>query len=172
MAVIRDIALASAAAVMLSFPLLGLAADARADGLLNTKRISSALAGEAVASAVQACAEKKYTVSAVLVDADGVQQAALRGDGTGPDNMFIANDKAYTALSFQTDTAEMVGRPNNAPPPSVLAKIPHLVLAAGGVVIKVGDQVIGALGVSGAPGGDNDALCAKTGLDKVRDRLK
>ena len=50
--------------------------------------------------------------------------------------------------------------------------MPHLVLASGGVVIKVGDEVIGAIGVSGAPGGDNDAACAKAGLDKIKDRMK
>jgi uncharacterized protein GlcG (DUF336 family) len=147
-------------------------AGAEAQGLVSGKRISSALAGEAVAAAVQACAEKKYTVSAVLVDYSGVQQAALRGDGTGPENGAIANDKAYTAVSFQTDTAELVARARNQPAPSAFAKIPHLVLAAGGIVIKVGDEIVGALGVSGAPGGDNDALCAKAGLDKIRDRLK
>jgi len=93
-------------------------AAAGAEGLLNTKRISALLAGEAVAAAVQVCAEKKYTVSAVLVDNDGVQQAALRGDGTGPENIFIANDKAYTSVSFQSDTAEIVARSQNAPAPS------------------------------------------------------
>jgi uncharacterized protein GlcG (DUF336 family) len=53
-----------------------------------------------------------------------------------------------------------------------LFKLPHLLLLGGGIVIKVGDEVVGALAVSGAPGGDNDALCAKAGLDKIRDRLK
>jgi uncharacterized protein GlcG (DUF336 family) len=65
-----------------------------------------------------------------------------------------------------------VPRPRTPAPPSAFAKIPHLVLAAGGVVIKSGEEVIGALAVSGAPGGDNDALCAKAGVDKIRDRLK
>jgi len=88
-------------------------APAQAQGLVSGKRISAALAGEAVAAAVQACAEKKYTVSAVMVDFSGVQQAALRGDGTGPENLAIANDKAYTAVSFQADTAELVARAYN-----------------------------------------------------------
>ena len=168
MITIRNACLAAAAGT-----LWVAAAQAQAEeGLLSTKRISASLAGEAVAAAVQACAEKKYTVSAVLVDADGVQQAALRGDGTGPENLMIANDKAFTAVSFQSDTAEIVARSRNAPAPSAFAKIPHLVLAAGGVVIKLGDQVIGAIAVSGAPGGENDGLCAKAGLDKIRDRLK
>jgi uncharacterized protein GlcG (DUF336 family) len=153
----------------------GLAAamtQAQAQGLVSSKRVSAALASEAVWTAVQACAEKKYTVSAVLLDYSGVQQAALRGDGTGPENAAIANDKAYTAVTFEADTADIVARAKNGPAPSAFTKIPHLVLAAGGIVIKVGDEVVGALGVSGAPGGDNDALCAKAGLDKIRDRLK
>ena len=55
---------------------------------------------------------------------------------------------------------------------SAFAKAPHLLLNAGGVVIKAGDEVIGAIGVSGAPGGDNDAICAKTALEQVKDRMK
>jgi uncharacterized protein GlcG (DUF336 family) len=145
---------------------------ARAEGLVSAKRLSASLAAELVLTAVTACAQKNYHVGAVVLDHSGVQQAALRGDGTGPENLAIANDKAYTAVSFQADTAELVARARNAPAPSAFAKIPHLVLAAGGVVIKTGEEVIGALAVSGAPGGDNDALCAKAGVDKIRDRLK
>jgi uncharacterized protein GlcG (DUF336 family) len=145
---------------------------AHAQGLVNAKRVSAELAAEAVAAAVQGCAEKKFSVSATLLDFDGVQQASLRGDGTGPENLAIANDKAYTAVTFQTDTAEIVARSRTGPVSSSFTKVPHLVLASGAIVIKVGDEVIGALGVSGAPGGDNDALCAKAGLDKIRDRLK
>jgi uncharacterized protein GlcG (DUF336 family) len=145
---------------------------AQAQGLLNTKRISAALAGEAVATAVKVCTERKFTVSAILLDSNGMEQAALRGDGTGPENMAIAHDKAYTAVSFRTDTDEMVKRAGNQDPPSAIAKIPHLLMASGGVVIKVGNEVIGALAVSGAAGGDNDHKCALAGLDKIRDRLK
>jgi uncharacterized protein GlcG (DUF336 family) len=140
--------------------------------LVSSKRVSAALASEAVWAAVQACADKKYTVSAILLDYSGVQQAALRGDGTGPENAAIANDKAYTAVTFEMDTADIVARAKTGPVSSAFAKVPHLVLAAGGIVIKVGEEVVGALGVSGAPGADNDALCAKAGLDKIRDRLK
>jgi uncharacterized protein GlcG (DUF336 family) len=147
-------------------------AAADAQGLVNARRVSAPLAAEAVAAAVQACAEKKFTVSATLLDLDGVPQASLRGDGTGPENLAIANDKAYTAVTFESDTADIVARSRGGAVSSAFTKLPHLVLASGAVVIKVGDEVIGALGVSGAPGGDNDALCAKAGVDKIRDRLK
>jgi uncharacterized protein GlcG (DUF336 family) len=166
---IRNLFCCSAASLMLAALAMQ---PLQAQGLMNQKRISAALAGEAVAAAVAACTEKKFTVSAVLVDASGMQQAALRGDGTGPENMAIANDKAYTAVSFQTDTAELIARARNQPPPSAVTKIPHLLMASGGVVIKVGQEVVGALAVSGAAGGDNDHQCAKAGVEKIRDRLK
>jgi uncharacterized protein GlcG (DUF336 family) len=164
---IRTAMLQSAAAIMLA----ALAQPAVSEGLLNTKRLPAPLAAEAVAAAVQACAEKNYHVSAVLLDYSGVQQAALRGDNSGSQNMLTANDKAFTATTFGTDTDDIVKRSQSGTVSSSFAKIPHLVLAGGGVVIKVGNEVIGAIGVSGAPGG-SDAPCAKAGLDKIRDRMK
>jgi uncharacterized protein GlcG (DUF336 family) len=152
--------------------LVGLVHPVAAEGLLSTKRLSAALAAEAVAAAVQACAQKNYYVSAVLLDYSGVRQAALRGDNAASQNMATANDKAFTAATFETDTAELVKRSQSGSVSTSFAKVPHLVLAQGGVVIKVGNEVIGAIGVSGAPGGDNDALCAQAGLDKIKDRMK
>ena len=145
---------------------------ARAEGLVSAKRLSASLAAELVLAAVTACAQKDYHVGAVVLDTGGVQQAALRGDGAAGQNVLNAIDKAYTAVSFGTDTAELVERAKTGPVSSAFAKVPHLLLNAGGVVIKVGDEVIGAIGVSGAPGGDNDVVCAKAALEKVKDRMK
>ena len=155
---------------------LALAASApaavRAEGLVSTKRLSASLAAELVLGAVTACAQKDYHVGAVVLDTSGVQQAALRGDGAQPQNVLNAIDKAYTAASFGMDTAELVERAKSGAVSSAFAKVPHLLLNAGGVVIKVGDEVIGAIGVSGAPGGDNDVVCAKAALEKIKDRMK
>lgn len=167
MTIIRTAVLQSSAAVLLA----ALAQPAAAEGLLTTKRLSASLAAEAVAAAVQACAQKNYYVSAVLLDYSGVRQAALRGDNSGAQNMLTANDKAFTATTFGTDTDDIVKRSQSGSVSTSFAKVPHLVLAGGGVVIKVGNEVIGAIGVSGAPGG-SDAPCAKAGLDKIRDRMK
>jgi len=145
---------------------------AGAEGLVSAKRLSASLAAELAMAAVTACAQKSYHVGVVVLDYSGVQQVALRGDGAAPQNVLNANDKAYTAASFGADTAELVERSKNGPVSSAFAKVPHLLLNAGGVVIKIGDEVIGAIGVSGAPGGDNDAICAKTALDKIKDRVK
>jgi uncharacterized protein GlcG (DUF336 family) len=145
---------------------------AQAEGLVSTKRLSASLAAELVLAAVTACAQKDYHVGAVVLDYSGVQQAALRGDGAAGQNVLNAIDKAYTAASFGMDTAELVERSKTGPVSSAFAKVPHLLLNAGGVVIKVGGEVIGAIGVSGAPSGDNDVVCAKAALEKIKDRMK
>src|ERR1700681_455004 len=145
---------------------------ARAEGVVSAKRLSASLAAELVMAAVTACAQKNYRVGAVVLDTSGVQQAALRGDGAAAQNVLNAIDKAYTAVSFGTDTAELVERSRTGTVSSAFAKVPHLLLNAGGVVIKAGDEVIGAIGVSGAPGGDNDVLCAKAGLETIKDRMR
>jgi uncharacterized protein GlcG (DUF336 family) len=147
-------------------------AAALGEGLVSTKRLSASLAAELVMATVQACEQKNYHVGVVVLDYSGVQQAALRGDGAAAQNVLNAFDKAYTAATFGMDTAEIVERSKNGPVSSSFAKVPHLLLNAGGVVIKVGDEVIGAIGVSGAPGGDNDVVCAKAALEKIKDRMK
>jgi uncharacterized protein GlcG (DUF336 family) len=146
---------------------------AHAQGLLTTHRIPAALAMEAVTEAVASCAKQGYAETAVLVDADGVRQAVLRGDATGSHTLDSAYDKAYTAASFKADTTALTERARTAPGFSALfAQIPHLILIGGGIVIKLGDEVVGAIGAAGAPGGDLDDGCARAGAQKIRDRLK
>lgn len=162
----------SLAALTLAISLLAVPASA-ADGLLATHRIPAALANEAVGAAVAACAAQGYAETAVLVDADGVDQAVLRGDGAGAHTLDSAHDKAFTSASFKNDTLSMATRAASQPVPSSLfTKLPHLLLVGGGVVIKVGDEVVGAVGAAGAPGGNLDDACAKAGLAKIADRLK
>jgi uncharacterized protein GlcG (DUF336 family) len=149
-----------------------LVSQAHAQGLLQTKRISADLANQAVAAAVAKCASQGYVETAVLVDADGVQQAALRGDRAGAHTLDSAFSKAYTAASFKTDTTALVERSKTVPVLVNLFKLPNLLLLGGGIVIKVGDEVVGAIGASRAPGGDLDDACAHAGLDRIKDQLK
>ena len=160
------------AALALAISALVLPASA-ADGLLNTHRVLAALANEAVGAAVAACAAQGYAETAVLVDADGVDQAVLRGDGAGAHTLDSAHDKAFTSASFKSDTLALATRLTSQPIPLALfTKLPHLLLVGGGVVIKVGDEVVGAIGAAGAPGANLDDGCAKAGLAKIADRLK
>jgi uncharacterized protein GlcG (DUF336 family) len=140
--------------------------------MLATHRIPAALALEAVAEAVAACARDGYAETAVVVDVDGVRQAVLRGDRAGAHTLDSAFEKAYTAASFKTDTSALVERAKTAPIAPLFAKLPRTLLLGGGLVIKVDDEIVGAIGAGGAPGADLDDACARAGLDKIRDRLK
>ena len=149
-----------------------LVSQAHAQGLLQTHQISADLANQAVAAVVAKCASQGYAVTGALVDADGVQQAVLRGDRASASTLNSAFAKAYTAVTFKTDTTAVVERSKTAPLLANLFKLPNLLLLSGGIVMKVGDEVVGAIGAAGAPGGDLDDACARAGLDKIKDQLK
>jgi uncharacterized protein GlcG (DUF336 family) len=149
-----------------------LVVQAQAQGLFTTHCITAELANQAVAAAVAKCVSQGYAETAVLVDVDGVQQAVLRGDRAGAHTLDSAFYKAFTAASFKTDTTALVERSQSTPVLANLFKLPHLLLLGGGVVIKVGDEVVGAIGAAGAPGADLDSACAQAGLDKIKDQLK
>jgi len=154
-----------AVAAMASFATSAFAAD-----LITTHRISAALANEAVGAAVASCAKQGYSETVVLLDSDGVRQAELRGDGAGIHTLDSANDKAYTSLTFKTDTGALLDRAQQIG--TLTSRLPHLLLFQGGVVIKIDNEVVGAIGASGAPGGPLDEACARAGLDAIRGRLK
>jgi uncharacterized protein GlcG (DUF336 family) len=137
---------------------------------LQTHRIPASLALEAVNEGVAACAKQGYRETVTLLDADGATIATLRGDGAGIHTLDSAHDKAYTSVSFKSDTIPLAELAKNEI--AGLAKLPHLLFFGGGVVIKLGDEVIGAIGASGAPGAMLDDNCARAGLEKIRDRLK
>jgi uncharacterized protein GlcG (DUF336 family) len=136
---------------------------------LQTHRIPAVLAAEAASEAVAACAKQGYRETAVVIDADGATIAALRGDGAGVHTIDSAHDKAYTAASFKRDTLALAERKAEI---ADLMKLPHVLFFGGGVTIKIGDEVIGAIGASGAPGAKLDDSCAHAGLAKIEDRLK
>jgi uncharacterized protein GlcG (DUF336 family) len=140
--------------------------------VVTVHRLSATLAGEAVLAAVAACAQQGYSVTAVVVDIDGVQQATLRGDTAAIHTMEAAYDKAYTSVTSRADTLALVERQKAGTlPPVMLRPLDHLLVGQGGLVIKIGNEVVSGIGVSGSPGGDKDEACARAGLDKIRNRL-
>ena len=157
--------------LLLLFPvLLPGAASAQ---LMPTHRIPAELANQAVAEVVASCVRQGYNETAVLVDADGVRQAVLRGDRAGSHTLDSAFDKAYTAASFKSDTSALFERSKTVPGlANLFTQLPHLILFGGGIVIKDGDEVVGAIGASGAPGANLDDGCARAGLEKIQAQLK
>jgi uncharacterized protein GlcG (DUF336 family) len=141
--------------------------------LIVTHRIPAALALEAVGQAVATCAQRGFFETAVRVDADGVRQALLRGDGSGPHSLDSAFSKAYTSATMRTNTEAVVERAKTDPVViNIVGKLPNMLLDGGGVVIKIKGEVIGAIAASGAPDGKVDEACAQAGLDRIMDRLQ
>jgi uncharacterized protein GlcG (DUF336 family) len=139
---------------------------------LSTHRIPAALATEAASETISECAKQGYRETAVVLDADGATIVAVRGDGAGIHTLDSAHDKAYTSVSFKNDTLALAERAKGEDSIAPLSKLPHVMFFGGGVVIKLGDETIGAIGASGAPGAKLDDNCARAGLAKIRDRLK
>jgi uncharacterized protein GlcG (DUF336 family) len=150
----------------------------QAQGLVTTQKLSAALANELVGESVANCAQKGYKVVAVVVDLDGVRQALLRGDGAPIHSMDNAYYKAYTAASLtlarkEDSTKAIMDRMAKAPPSNVPQfPLPNVTYAQGAITIMAGGNAIGALGVSGAPGGNFDEDCARAALAKINDRMK
>jgi len=151
---------------------LALAGSTAGAETLPTHRIPAALAVEAASETVAACAKQGYHETAQVVDADGVIIATVRGDGAGAHSLDSALDKAFTAASFKNDTLALSERAKGEDSIAPLAKLPHVMFFGGGVPIKLGDEVIGAVGAAGAPGAKLDDACARAGIDKIKDRLQ
>jgi uncharacterized protein GlcG (DUF336 family) len=135
------------------------------------KILPAALAVEAAQAAIASCKTQGYNVSVAIVDRAGDLKLLLVGDGAGALTRSLSRRKAYTAAIRRVSTGELakqVAAPG-AFNPTLYDR--QLVAVQGGVPIKVGDQAIGAIGVSGAPGGDKDEACANAGLAKITDRL-
>jgi uncharacterized protein GlcG (DUF336 family) len=143
---------------------------ARSADVLATHRFSAQLATEIAVDAIAACAKMTYTITAVVVDSDGVTQALIRGDGAGIHTVQGAHDKAFTAVSYGRAGSETQKVYLASPPQGVILKEPYLIPGDGGLPIKIGNEVVGALGVSGSPG--KDEVCGNAALDMVRARLK
>jgi uncharacterized protein GlcG (DUF336 family) len=137
--------------------------------LMTQKVISLDLAQTMAQAAVMQCRADGYRVSAAILDNGGLLKAFIRDDGAGVGTIDLARRKAYTALMFRRTSAETV-KAFGALSPS--PNVEGTVMLAGGVPIKVGTDTIGAIGISGAPGGDKDEACANAALKKVEDKLK
>ncbi|HTE75889.1 MAG TPA: heme-binding protein [Xanthobacteraceae bacterium] len=139
--------------------------------LLTHKDLSLDIAKTIAETAIAACAAKTYPVSAVVVNRDGDTIVAMRGDEASPHTMENARRKAYTAMSFKQPTADYAKKLQD--PTSVAHQqvtLPNVIAIPGGQPIKVGNAVIGGVGVSGSPGVDDD--CINAGLEKVKDQLQ
>jgi uncharacterized protein GlcG (DUF336 family) len=147
-----------------------LAAPASAQ-LLTRKDLSLATALTIAQTAHDTCKAQGYRVSVAVVGRNGELLVHLRGDGTGPHTMENSFRKAYTSRTFRTPSGALVDR-LKADPTLGLIHLTNVIANRGALPIKVGEEVIGAAGASGAPGGEKDEACVQAGIDKVADQLK
>ena len=146
-----------------------------AQGLVTQKALSYEMAQAIVQGTVEKCRADGFSVSVSVVDGSGLLKAMARDDGiNGPHTIDLSRRKAYTALTFASrwatslEAAKEWGHKLGSPMPNVEGTTG----LGGGVPIKVGNVAIGAVGVSGAVGGDKDEICANAGIAKIAHLLK
>lgn len=137
--------------------------------VIMQKAMSFDLAHGIALAALDNCRSHNYHTAIVVIDAAGVVKVLLRDDGSGPQNADTARRKAFTALAFKGNSSDQVKIWETQKIPNIG---PGRVALAGGVAIKAGNDVIGAIGIAGAMGSDNDEACAQAGVAKYADKLK
>jgi uncharacterized protein GlcG (DUF336 family) len=139
--------------------------------LLARKDLSLAAALTMATTAIQTCKSQGYDVSAHVVGRNGEVLVAFRGDNTGPHTFENSLKKAYTSRIQRIPSGKFAENVKSNPTAGALS-LTNVTPAQGALPIMVGDETIGAIGISGAPGGDKDEACAKAGLDKLAADLK
>ena len=140
-------------------------------GTYGTRLLTPETALKATVAALEDCRKRGYQVAVAVVDRSGVAQAMLRDRFAGPHTVSTAINKGYTAISFRVDTLELAKQTQSGLPSSGVREIPNVVAVGGGVLIQAGGATLGAIGVSGAPGGEADDACAKAGIAAIRDEI-
>jgi uncharacterized protein GlcG (DUF336 family) len=162
---IRTLLAAAALSVLSTLP--GQAQDA----LVTYKSLSPELALDSARAALIECRKRGYQVAVAVVDRSGVTQVMLRDRFAGAHTPATATGKAWTAASFKTSTSDLQSMSLPGMPQAGIRNLPGTVIIGGGVVVEAGGVLVGAIGVSGAPGGEADEACAKAGIDAIRDKL-
>lgn len=153
---------------------------AAAQGVLTERNISFALAKTIAEAALERCRKDGSHVTVIVLDRGGNIRAALRDDGAAPHTFENSQRKAYTALTFRAPSRELAERLTKNPGAVNQVYLSGTSAAGGGLPIKIGNEVIGAVGVSGStgvpgsnvPGGTRDEACSQAGIDQVSDQLK
>ncbi|HQR10277.1 MAG TPA: heme-binding protein [Casimicrobiaceae bacterium] len=156
-----------------AFALFGLVAPAFAQvGTFETKSITPETALIAAKAAMETCRKQGYQVAVAVVDRSGLTQVLLRDRFAGPHTVELATNKAWTAASFRTSTLVLAADTQPGKPMSGLRGIARVVTVGGGILIEGGGSIFGAIGVSGAPGGEADDACAQSGVKAIGDAIE
>ena len=152
--------------------LAGAGAAIGADATFSVKVLTPETALKAARAALERCRASGFQVSVAVTDRMGVVQVVLRDRFAGPHTPDLASAKAYTAASFRTNTSELAELTQPGKPQSGIRNRPGVAAVGGGMMIEAGGSLVGAIGVSGAPGGREDDSCAAAGIAAIREDLE
>jgi len=149
------------------------AAPAGAQKLLaNYPTLTTSAAQVAAQAALARCQKDGYTVAVAVVDRGGQPLVVLRDNLAGAHTPQTAVGKAATAVSFRTDTTELAATTQAGKAQSGIRQLPNVIAVGGGLMIRAKGSLVGGIGVSGAPGGDADDVCAKAGIAAISDAIE
>jgi uncharacterized protein GlcG (DUF336 family) len=153
---------------MVAFVVLMPCMAAASDELAKESVLPVGLANKAIQASLDACKKDGYKVSVSVVDRAGVLRAMSRTDGAGPHTVDSSRKKAYTAASLRRPTTELAELINKVPTLQALREMnDQVIILGGGLPIEIGGEVVGGIGVGGAPGAHLDDACAQAGLDAI-----
>lgn len=158
-------------AAVAAFGLAG-AAQAQDEALISFKTLNPDLAVELAQHTIASCRQGNFQVAVVVVDRFGNVQAAIRDRFAGPHTIDTARRKAWTAVSFRTDTLAMSDLSKAGEPQSGVRFVRDALMLGGGVPVEAAGTIVAGIGVSGAPTGQADDACAREGINNIIDRLE
>lgn len=156
----------------IALSILGASALAQAQAIRSERTLSLELANQIASATVAACGANGHAVTATVVDRAGLVRAMQRADNAGPHTLEASRLKAFTSASARNTTLAMMDASQKNPAAANLKDIPGFLLLGGGVPVRAGNEVIGAVGVGGAPGGHLDEQCAMAALEQVKAALQ
>ena len=149
-----------------------LSCSAGAQATFSVKILTPETALKAAQAALKKCRDAGYQATVAVVDRMGVTQVLLRDRFAGPHTVDMASAKAYTAVSFRTSTGELADATQAGRAQSGIRHRPGVAAVGGGLMIQAGGSLLGAIGVSGAPGGKEDETCAAAGIEAIREDIE
>ena len=157
---------------LLALWLLTCAGPALAQATFTVRVLTPETALKAAQAALRKCRDGGYQAAVAVVDRAGVVQVVLRDRFAGPHTPEMARAKAYTAVSFRTDTTALAEATQPGRPQSGIRNRPDVAAVGGGLMIQAGGSLLGGIGVSGAPGGKEDDACAAAGIEAIREDIE
>lgn len=138
----------------------------------QTRSMTPETALTAARAALEACRKQGYQVAVAVTDRSGVVQVLLRDRFAGPHTIDVAANKAWTAASFRTSTLELAAETQAGRPSSGLRNLPRFLAVGGGRTVEASGSMLGAIGVSGGPGGEADDGCAAAGIKAIAEAIE